>query len=179
MMTAPVPKAIRPMAALVAASPNMNVPLKCRSPGPKAIQLLIAPKQTKMLRPIRYCTARSHCGVPAGKSPLSLAWPSNCMKMATPARTKANPTQSTSHDGPCRLDGPPGIGSRPAPIAKKNAPVIIATVAAKYLLAGVAGFGSSIGQPRGNLASATGLPRQHCDLIKQTAQDGYRPETRR
>jgi hypothetical protein len=73
MMIAPVPKATRPIVAFVVASPNMNVPLKCRSPGPNAIQLLIAPKQTKMHRPIRYCIARNQSGAPAGRSPLSLA----------------------------------------------------------------------------------------------------------
>jgi len=42
-------------------------------------------------------------------------------------------------------------------------------VAAKYLLAGVAGVGSPILYPWGNLASAMGLPHQHCDLIKWIA----------
>jgi hypothetical protein len=64
------------------------------------------------------------------------------MMMATPARKNAKPTHSTSQSGPCRLEGPPGIGSRPAPTAKKKAPAIIATEAAKYLQAGVAGVDS-------------------------------------
>jgi hypothetical protein len=51
------------------------------------------------------------------------------------------------------LEGPPGIGSRPAPTAKKYAPAIIATVAAKYLLAGAVGVGSPMRQPWVNLAS--------------------------
>jgi hypothetical protein len=67
------------------------------------------------------------------------------------------------------LEGPPGIGSTPAPTAKKNPPAIMATVAAKYLLAGVAGVGSPIGQSRGNLTSAIGLADQHCNLIKRIA----------
>jgi len=47
-----------------------------------------------------------------------------------------------------------------APTAKKNAPAIIATVAAKYLLAGVAGVGSPMGQLRicnGNDVTASAL----------------------
>ena len=43
IMTAPTPNAARPMMALVAGSANMNVPENCRSPGPNAIQLPIAP----------------------------------------------------------------------------------------------------------------------------------------
>lgn len=147
MMTAPVPKAIRPIAAFVAASPDMKVPLNCRSPGPNAIQLLIAPKQAKMHRPIRIllCAQPERCACRQVAAVIGVA---EQLDDDGDAGEEEGQPQSSSQSGPCRLEGPPGIGSSPAPTAKKNAPAIIATVAAKYLLAGVAGVGSPIGQPR-------------------------------
>src|SRR5262249_68469 len=65
-----------------------------------------------------------------------------------PGEEESQPDTQQKPSGPCRLDGPPGIGSRPAPTPKKNAPTIIPTLPAKYLLAGVAGVGSPIRQPR-------------------------------
>src|SRR6476646_7463544 len=171
MKIAPVPKTIRPIVAFVATSPNMNVPLNCRSPGPNAIQLLIAPKQANMHSPIRYCMARNQNGAPAGRSPLSLAWLSIWMRMASPARKKASPTHSSSQSGPCRLDGPPGIGSSGADREEKRTrdhrdgggEVFAGRCCWRWL--------AHILHPWGNLASAMVmmLPHQHCDLIKWIA----------
>ncbi|MGB9323806.1 MAG: hypothetical protein WCB77_24815, partial [Pseudolabrys sp.] len=72
MMTAPTPKAVRPIAASIVALPVMIVPENCRSPGPNAIQLAIAPKQQKIATAIRYCTRRSQRGASAGSSPMAL-----------------------------------------------------------------------------------------------------------
>jgi hypothetical protein len=68
-MTAPTPKAIRPIAAFVAGSKKRNVPENCRSPGPNAIQVAIAPKQQKIARPILQCAhpARRCGGEIAGR----------------------------------------------------------------------------------------------------------------
>jgi hypothetical protein len=43
IMTAPMPKAVRPTAASIVELPVMTVPENCRSPGPNATELAIAP----------------------------------------------------------------------------------------------------------------------------------------
>src|SRR5262245_17220491 len=109
--TAPTPKAARPMMTLVAASPTMNG--KYRSPAPNATQLPIAPKQAKTVSEIRYCTARIQRGVSGDNSPIALAWPCVWMTIAMLARKNTRPAQSGNSSGPCRLEGPLGIGTEP------------------------------------------------------------------
>jgi hypothetical protein len=71
IMTAP--KAVRPTAASIVALPVMTVPENCRSPGPNATQLAIAPKQQKIATAIRYCEGRNQRGASVGCSPAALA----------------------------------------------------------------------------------------------------------
>lgn len=52
-MTAPMPKAVRPTAASIVASPVMTVPEKL-PPGLNATQLAISPRQQKIATAIRY-----------------------------------------------------------------------------------------------------------------------------
>jgi hypothetical protein len=73
IMTAPMPKAVRPTAASIIALPVMTVPENCRSPGPNATQLAIAPKQQKIATAIRYCEGRNQRGASVGCSPAALA----------------------------------------------------------------------------------------------------------
>ena len=70
--SAPKPKAVRPIASLTFPERNPREPEKARSPGPKAIQPPIVPKDAKMATPIRYCVARSQNGAPTGNSPARL-----------------------------------------------------------------------------------------------------------
>jgi hypothetical protein len=72
IMTAPMPKAVRPTAASIVALPVMTVPENCRPPGPNATQLAIAPKQ-QIATAIRYCEGRNQRGASVGCSPAALA----------------------------------------------------------------------------------------------------------
>src|SRR5690349_21237184 len=129
IITAPTPKAVRPTAASIAALPVMTVPENCRSPGPNATQLAIAPKQQKIATAIKYCRMRSQRGASGGKSPDALTAPRDGMMSAAPARKNTAPAQSNTHNGLCRFDGPPGIGNRRAPTAMKYKPTAAATAA--------------------------------------------------
>ena len=70
-MTAPMPKAVRPTAASIVASPVMTVPEKL-PPGLDATQLAISPKQQKIATAIRYWR-RNQRGASVGGSPAALA----------------------------------------------------------------------------------------------------------
>jgi hypothetical protein len=100
IMTAPMPKAVRPTAASIVALPVMTVPENCRSPGPNATQLAIAPKQQKIATAIR--------------------WRGRASKWRLrPARKKAPPAQSRIHSGLCKFAGPPVTSNSPAPTSMK------------------------------------------------------------
>jgi hypothetical protein len=106
----------------------MIVPENCRSPGPNAIQLAIAPKQQKCNR-----DQILHEAQPAGRICRQFA---NGIGRAErldsdrdAGQEKTPPAQSNTHNGPCRFDGPPGIGNRPAPTAMKYRPAAAAIAA--------------------------------------------------
>jgi hypothetical protein len=60
---------------------------------------------------------------------VALEAPSDWMTSAAPARKKTKPAQSSTHNGLCRFDGPPGIGNRRVPTATKYKPTAAATAA--------------------------------------------------
>src|SRR5262245_33723614 len=89
----------------------MTVPENCRSPGPNAIQLAIAPKQPKIATAITYCRMRSQRGASAGNSPVAVDAPNDWMTSAALAKKKTAPAQSNTHSGLCRFDGRPALAT--------------------------------------------------------------------
>ncbi len=116
VITAQIPNTMRPTAAPTSPEENPKDPEKARSPVPKAIQLPTAAKETRARRPSGIAEPQQGRRV-SRKFSLIVAPPSALAKHGG-AEEKASLAQSTSHNGTCRLRGPPGIGNRP-PTSRK------------------------------------------------------------
>src|SRR5450432_1224048 len=74
MRIAPTPKTVRPIGSLSQAGRNGIELLNSLSPGPKAIQVPIAPNDTTIASDSRRRVTRTHVGVLAGSTPSGVAF---------------------------------------------------------------------------------------------------------
>ncbi|MGB8559550.1 MAG: hypothetical protein WCD62_14095 [Pseudolabrys sp.] len=127
-MTAPTPKAVRPIAASIVALPVMivpeNLPLARPERDPTRDRAEAAEDRNR--------DQILHEAQPAGRICRQFANGIGAERLDSDrdaGQEKTPPAQSNTHNGPCRFDGPPGIGNRPAPTAMKYRPAAAAIVA--------------------------------------------------